>query len=38
MSLTTIQRLPEELNLLIFQELKFKDLINAMKVCKTWKQ
>lgn len=38
MSITTIQALPVVLNVSIFQNLEFKDLMNAMKVCKTWKR
>ena len=34
----TIQDLPPELHVLIFQDLEFKNLMNATKVCKTWKQ
>lgn len=35
---TTIQTLPKELNFSILSKLACKDFVNAMKVCKTWKQ
>ena len=34
---TTIQSLPVELNVTIFHELEFKELIIVRKVCKAWK-
>lgn len=33
-----VLKLPQVLHILAFQNLKFKDLIRAMKVCRTWKQ
>lgn len=36
--LPTIQSLPIELHVSIFQNLEFKDLMNAMKICKAWKE
>lgn len=34
----TIQNLPKEIKNLIFRNLEFNDLINAMGVCKLWKK